>query len=208
MSGLWDERRDTSISFVEGSRAKTCLAQVPTPKDLALMVLAVAFGRSTPASLARFDPATSSWKTSQTYLGTDWTESSLTLPVMGTMRSGFLCPLPTWGPRISDIDCLLLPTLTKWDGTHGGRMTTLRPFKNAKGGIRHRCKNGGSASIMLSTRAKHLGGRLNPRWCEWFMGFPVTWCVTRSSPLAPSATRSSRKSRKSSGGSSEGSTKG
>ena len=48
-----------------------------------------------------------------------------------------------------------------------------------------------------------LGGTLNPRWCEWFMGYPQAWCVVASgtvSKLARSATRSSRKSRNGSRG--------
>lgn len=43
-----------------------------------------------------------------------------------------------------------------------------------------------------------LGGALNPRWCEWFMGYPQDWCVVANntaSKSARSATRSSRKSR-------------
>lgn len=43
-----------------------------------------------------------------------------------------------------------------------------------------------------------LGGTLNPRWCEWFMGYPQDWCaVAIDTPRksARSATRSSRKSR-------------
>ena len=202
MLGPWEERRDTSISFAAGSRAKTFQGRAPNPRDLALMVLEAVFGRSTPGSLAIFDPTTLSWRTSQTLLGTDWTESSLTLPVMGTMRSGSLSQLRMWGPRISDIGYSLLPTLTKWDGGQGGRRSTLRPFVNGNGGISHRCKDGQTASVQLSTRAWHMGGRLNPRWCEWFMGFPATWCDPSLKPSEPSATPSSRKSRKSSGTSS------
>lgn len=42
--------------------------------------------------------------------------------------------------------------------------------------------------------ATAVGGRLNPMWCEWYMGFPVGWTDV-ASPIgsARSATRSSRK---------------
>lgn len=43
-----------------------------------------------------------------------------------------------------------------------------------------------------------LGGALNPRWCEWFMGFPHRWCdvgKVTSTRSADSATPSRRASR-------------
>lgn len=42
------------------------------------------------------------------------------------------------------------------------------------------------------------GGTLNPRWCEWFMGYPQDWCVVANDTprkSARSATPSSRRSR-------------
>lgn len=46
--------------------------------------------------------------------------------------------------------------------------------------------------------ATAVGGRLNPTWCEWYMGFPLDWTAVAWPPASPpSATPSSR--RKSSG---------
>ncbi len=56
-------------------------------------------GSSTPASFARYDPASSSWRTSQVSLFGGLTAFSARLPNSGTMRSGRLYPLPKWEPR-------------------------------------------------------------------------------------------------------------
>lgn len=48
-----------------------------------------------------------------------------------------------------------------------------------------------------------LGGALNPRWCEWFMGFPDHWCAdvkVTAARSVRSATRSRRSSRNGSAG--------
>lgn len=52
----------------------------------------------------------------------------------------------------------------------------------------------GTGGLNLQTQ---IGGKLNPRWVEWLMGYPEGWTV-----LSPSEMQSSRKSRRTSAGAS------
>ena len=78
------------------------------------------------------------------------------------------------------------------------------PSLNAASGDKgpRRCatkaENGGHQVNLIDLTA-HLSGRgggiLNPRWCEWYMGFPAGWCEipsdvseTPSSPKLPSTS--------------------
>jgi hypothetical protein len=63
------------------------------------------FGANSPASFARWDRATSSWRTPQPSLFADLTSSSVTWPRWGTMRSGVCSERTTWAPRISASGC-------------------------------------------------------------------------------------------------------
>ena len=60
----------------------------------ALRASAAAYGRSTPELLANYDPATSSWRTSQLCLDGDYQTFSETWPRSGTMRNGIAYLLP------------------------------------------------------------------------------------------------------------------
>lgn len=46
-----------------------------------------------------------------------------------------------------------------------------------------------------------LGGALNPRWCEWFMGYPPEWCVVEKATTRKSARSGTVSSRRSQNGS-------
>ena len=59
------------------------------------------FGENTPDSFARFDPDTSSWRTSQTSLFSECIEYSETWPQAGTMRSGVVFQRQRWVRRTS-----------------------------------------------------------------------------------------------------------
>lgn len=83
-----------SMSSAVDSPAKTSATPA---KELASRVLEAAFGASTLESLASYDQASSSWKTSQRSLLAGSTECLVTLPRSGTIRSGSLCALPTLG---------------------------------------------------------------------------------------------------------------
>lgn len=55
-------------------------------------------------SFARFDPATSTWRTSQRSLVAGWIEYSARWPKQGSMRSGCAYPRPPWAPPTDATD--------------------------------------------------------------------------------------------------------
>lgn len=79
------------MSSVAASPARTSAAPAAV---LELMERAAGYGRITPDLLARFDPATSSWKTSQHSLVEGLDEFSETWPRSGTMQNGIAYQLP------------------------------------------------------------------------------------------------------------------
>src|SRR5882672_1092817 len=78
-------------SSAEGSPARTSASPEMAQ---ALEARAAAYGLSTPDLLAKFDPATSSWRTSQHSLEGGLTLFSETWPRSGLMRSGIAYQLP------------------------------------------------------------------------------------------------------------------
>ena len=79
-------------------------------------------GASTPDSFASYDPATSSWRTSQRCLFEGWDECSETWPRAGMTRSGTAYPLRPLAPLTAVTDSGLWPTPTRVDGEHPGRV--------------------------------------------------------------------------------------
>src|SRR6188768_465946 len=79
------------ISSAVGSPAKMSRSQERTR---AFAASAAAYGRSTPELLARFDRATSSWRTSQLCLDGELSVFSETWPRSGLMRNGTAYQLP------------------------------------------------------------------------------------------------------------------
>jgi len=85
-------------SYLAAFRARTSASQAREP---ASTVPAAACGPTWRASLARFDPATSSWKTAQRSLLGDSDECSVTWPRSGMTADGQCWELPTLERRIS-----------------------------------------------------------------------------------------------------------
>jgi hypothetical protein len=79
-------------------------------------------GRTSPKLLATYDPATSSWRTSEDISPSVAKKWSRTLPAWGTASTGGLYELPT--PVLvtgePDSSSLLLPTVKVSDGGHAG----------------------------------------------------------------------------------------
>lgn len=92
---------------MEDSRVRTSHSLA---RALASTVLDRVCGRKWSASFARYDLATSSWRTSQLSLLGDSTESSVTLPKAGTMRSGSLSAPATWEPLTDESGSSSWPT--------------------------------------------------------------------------------------------------
>jgi hypothetical protein len=171
----------TLMLFAEDSHVRT----LATPaRESASMASAADYGKNTPASFVKYDPGTSSWKTSQLCLTGGLETFSGTWPRSGMTRSGIAYQLPPLVPLTCEIERGLLPTLTSNNGTGGGN--------GLAGGSGNRKK---LYKIFGEELGKKYGNQsLNISYLEWFMGFPITW-----TELPPSETPSSRKSRKSSG---------
>jgi hypothetical protein len=87
--------------FAEGSRARTSQTLA---SRLALRVSEAVSGPNTPASLANYDPASCSWRTSQHCLIEGWTVFSETWPRSGMMRSGIAYQLQPLAPLTEGTD--------------------------------------------------------------------------------------------------------
>jgi hypothetical protein len=73
------------------------------------------YGASTRESFANFDPATSSWRTSQRSFFEEWSEFSETWPRAGMTRSGKAYELPTLARRTDESESGLWPTPQAFD---------------------------------------------------------------------------------------------
>jgi hypothetical protein len=154
--------------------------------------------------LARYDPATQSWRTSQRCFLEGWTVFSETWPRSGMTRNGVAYELATWGRPTAATASGLWPTPNV---PNGGRTihhaefkgnTAYHNGKKVQVGLEAMVKMwptpGGSRphdTDQISGRlANEIGGSLNPTWVEWLMGFPEGW-----TDLGASATPSSRRYR-------------
>lgn len=90
-----------------------------------------ASGRSLRESFAFFDPASSSWRTSQLSLIAGSTASSVTWPRSGSMRNGTCFERPTSGRPISEhaSSCLPTPTASTNGYNRGGGMGRVGPIR-------------------------------------------------------------------------------
>lgn len=113
------------------SSAAVSLARISVTRErvLAWLVRALDSGQSTLGSLASFDPDSSSWKTSQRSLLGDSPPFSGTLPLSGTMQSGYLFALLTWERRIEESDFSSWPTPQQSDGTRGQHSLSLETWE-------------------------------------------------------------------------------
>jgi len=114
---------------------------------------------------ARYDRDTFSWRTHQTLFAEDLASSSVTFPKWGMTVDGVLWERITWALRMSES---ALGLREMW------------PTPTA-----HNAKQGAHPSEFnrnTPTLAAQVGGKLNPTWVEWLMGWPLGWTDLR--PLA------------------------
>jgi len=158
-------------------------------------------GASTQESFANYDPATSSWRTSQPCLDGEWSEFSETWPRAGMTRSGRVYELPMLVRPTEENESGLWPTPRAIYGEHPGmsdsrHLTGAVQFwptpraSDATGGFWTNHEDGRQGGPGLK---EVIRGQLNPTWVEWLMGYPPGWTA-----LEDSGTPSSRKSRSSS----------
>ncbi len=111
-----------------------------------------AYGLNTAASSTKSARATRSSKTSAPFAVEDWGGSCGPLLRSGTMQSGIVYPQAPLVPLTSGTASGLWPTPTAHNAKEGGY-----PAEHTRN---------------TPTLAARVGGRLNPRWIEWLMGFP------------------------------------
>ena len=158
-----------------------------------------ASGERWPGLLARFDRDSCSWRTAQHSLFEGSASSSVTWPRSGMTVGGRCYMRPTVVPRIaanesgSSVTC---PTPTASDGRksgpasgHGDGTLSLPAYaarfptpaaSDWKGSSQPGQRRGQLTDPAIG--AISPGGRLNPEWVEWLMGWPIGW--TGLSPLA------------------------
>jgi hypothetical protein len=115
--------------------------------------------------LANYDPVTQSWKT---YGDTSlWGEqpSLATLPKSGMTQSGALYRQPDWVPITAANGSLSWPTPRAAQAESRNHTVYLRSTGKPQN-LENKL-----AVVDPST----IGGKLNPTWVEWLMGFPLGW---------------------------------
>ena len=143
-------------------------------------------GNTWQGSLARLDPNTSLWKTAQCSLIEDLELSLQTFPRWGLMQNGVLYLLPMLVQTISVKEYGLepnnetffhTPNTTGMDGGSNSRKALKKrlrwPTPTA-----HNAKETNAPSEALRNEpslASRVGGKLNPTWVEWLMGWPLGW---------------------------------
>ena len=148
--------------------------------------------------LARFDQDSHLWRTVQCSLLEDLNESLQTLPQWGMTVGGELYLLPTLVQNTNENESglSLVPTPTSSTGganhnspsTLAGKRYTMNlagfaqkyPSRNMWGtpkaqDSRHALRDRGKGNLGEQVSGLHNGGKLNPTWTEWLMGWPLEW---------------------------------
>jgi hypothetical protein len=157
------------MSYLEDFHAKT---SVPQEKAQELMENEQECGEKWRASFVKYDHNSSSWKTHQCSLLGDLDEFLETWPQWGLMRDG-----ECWEQR------MLEQTIR---GTESGLLEQTWPTPDANCGQRGtqpnwtpKRKSGHQAQYSINQAVRdseqNIGGKLNPMWVEWLMGWPLGW---------------------------------
>lgn len=190
---LWPETELQSMSLPEGFHAKT--SALPESKLDLVQERAQDYGPKSSDLLAKYDHATSSWRTSQLCFlaqvngeADGLAEFSGTWPNAGMMQSGVTYRLGLWDSLMSESVSGLWPTPSKNDGRGFYRISLRSAKLRAFGRIKRQLHWIHRAVLMQSLPGNWTA---NPRFSMELMGFPNWWV-----DLPPAETQSSRKSRK------------
>ena len=143
----------------------------PLARAQALKASEAGCGERWRESLAKFDRASSSWKTAQCSLFGGGCESLAILPAWGITADGELLELGTWERHTSATECGFLPTVQKSDSTGTGKTRYVGSPQ-----MRHGKAIEGLRTSLTDPQYIH------PDFAEWMMGWPIGWSECR--PLA------------------------
>src|SRR5262245_28315342 len=134
--------------------------------------------------LARFDPATSSWKTPIGYLIEESCVSWTGFPLSGSMRSGELFRHPTSAPPMSANGCGYSPDPALWATTPTRTMPLEKPPRGRNAPMererlatrgRKVSRSGVEGSANWSQNVLQIGLIPTAELCEFYMGWPIGW---------------------------------
>lgn len=149
------------------SRARTLAL-----RDVALVSQtepAAGYGAKSLDLLASYDPASSSWKTSQHSLDGGLTAFSETWPRSGMMRNGIAYQLAPLVEARNEIGSGLLPTLPKTESHDCSQASILARLDKGGRVARRICST--SPVLRLSQEIVTL----NPYFADWLAGLPIGW---------------------------------
>jgi hypothetical protein len=152
-------------------------------------------GEKWPGSFTKYDPDTLSWKTAQCSLLGGLESFSETWPQWGLMRDGVCWEQRTLEQTIRGTESGLLPetwptprscsamasTITSesaWNPKRNPNLETIVGRVMFPTPTCHNSKEGAYPAEFTRktpTLATHAGGKLNPMWVEWLMGWPLAW---------------------------------
>ena len=142
--------------YLAGFHAKTFQLQEMV---MDLMESEAECGEKWQGLLAKYDQDLHLWRTVQCSLLEDLNESLQTLPQWGMTVGGEL---------------YLLPTLVQTIDAKESGFTHVWGTPKAQDS-RHALRDRGKGNLGEQVSGLHNGGKLNPLWVEWLMGYPIGW---------------------------------
>jgi len=186
-----DRGQELLMSYLAGFRAKT---SQPQEKVMDLTENEAECGSTWRAWLAKYDHDSCSWKTPQCSLLEEEQESLEILPRWGMTVNGLLWELPTLEPITNGTGCgslenwptprscsAMAATITPesaWNEKRNPNLETIVGKRMFPTPTCHDSKEGAYPAEYTQntpTLATHAGGKLNPMWVEWLMGWPLGW---------------------------------
>lgn len=190
-------KKDEWIASMRDSLAKILVS--PEIKQGLAKIHALDFTEKSYALQMRYSLSTSSWKMSQQSLldvmGNGSEQSLVILPSEAMMLSGYVYPLPKLGLITNEIDGGYLPSPIASTGGAGINPNNPRgihqgnPLATWVRWATPRASEYKDSGAVGSKSHKHMldrsylcaqakdpnkpGGKLNPMWIEWLMGFPI-----------------------------------
>ena len=180
-------------SYLAGFHAKT---SQPQEKVQESMESGLECGEKWRGSFVKYDPDTSSWKTHQCSLLGDLELFLEAWPQWGLMRNGECWEQRTLEQTIrgtesgfvpNGVDIFHTPNCTGLDGGSNSRKALKRRTEKWPTPVTRDYKDTGTQESMTRALNKRdspglalmvgaaTGGKLNPTWVEWLMGWPLGW---------------------------------